>query len=210
MLFRSVVLEQIAEIGNVVAVNAILAKLADSSRYWIEMPVDVAALRFIDMPGGHAAATVRCLPGPLLAAERIGTVERLAPDLDALGRMARLIAIVDDPLDLNKPESSRAPLRINAFLQMTIDGVEMRDAVYIPRAAVREGNRVWLMTPDRRLAIKDVEIIYSETDGVFVRGLNAGETLVVSTLISPVEGMALRTAEMSNAPDSSAPNGGGR
>ena len=90
------------------------------------------------------------------------------------------------------------------------DGVEMREAVYIPRAAVREGNRVWLMTPDRRLAIKDVEIIYSETDGVFVRGLNAGETLVVSTLISPVEGMALRTAEMSNAPDSSAPNGGGR
>ena len=109
--------------------------------------------------------------------------------------MTRLIAAVDDPLDLKTAPEKRSPLLLGAYLQVNINGSELNDAIYIPRTALRDGQSVWVMTAEKALAIRAVEIIYAETGGVFVRGgLSAGDSLIVSPLSAPVEGMALRTS----------------
>ncbi|MFH1378324.1 MAG: HlyD family efflux transporter periplasmic adaptor subunit [Planctomycetota bacterium] len=209
-----------AEVGDIAAVNATLATLADAGRYWIELAVDLPSLRYIDIPDHNATtgSKVNILPGPTLFSARDGVIERLAPDLEPLGRMTRLIAAVNDPLDLKTAPDKRSPLLLGAYLQVNINGAELNDAIYIPRTALRDGRSVWLMTPDRTLAVRPVEILYAETNGVFVRGgLSAGDSLIVSPLSAPVEGMALRTTadgtENGNskpaAPDAT-PSTGGR
>ena len=157
------------------------------------------------------------LAAPSLPSERAGVIERLAPDIESLGRMARLIVAVDDPLDLKVAPDQRSPLLLGAYLRVNIAGAELSDALYIPRSALRDGQSVWVMTEEKTLAIRAVGIIYAESGGVFIRGgLSVGESLIVSPLSAPVDGMALRTAANGKSngdsqPSASAsPSDGGR
>ena len=64
----------------------------------------------------------------------------------------------------------------------------------MPRAALRDGNRVWVMTDDKTLDIRDVTIAWQSRQDVYTsEGLAEGEMLITSDLAAPVPGMALRT-----------------
>jgi len=78
--------------------------------------------------------------------------------------------------------------------QVEIEGVTLDDVSEVPRAALRENDRVFVLTGDSTLAIKDVEVLWGDADHVLVTGpLDDGDQVVVSPLATPVDGMKLKT-----------------
>jgi hypothetical protein len=75
-----------------------------------------------------------------------------------------------------------------------IQGRTLPSAAPIPRAALREGNMVWVVENDERLRFRKVEVARIQGDQALVKaGLDNGEKIVVTPLKAVSDGMAVRT-----------------
>ena len=87
------------------------------------------------------------------------------------------------------------PLAIGLFVEAQIVGLEVEDAIVVPRAAVREDTFVLVVDDEDRLRFREVDIFRIDRDSVIiVGGLGAGERVCVSPLEAVTDGMKVRTA----------------
>jgi multidrug efflux pump subunit AcrA (membrane-fusion protein) len=105
----------------------------------------------------------------------------------------------DSPLDSVLPDPQQPefslPLLIGAYVTAEIEGPYLENVFVIPRKAFREDDRVWLLTDEKKLAIKTAELVWKRRDDMLVRGLKKGDQIITSRIAAPVEGMDLRTAD---------------
>jgi multidrug efflux pump subunit AcrA (membrane-fusion protein) len=81
------------------------------------------------------------------------------------------------------------------FVAATIHGREIADAVVLPRAALREDDRVWVAHGDGTLRERPVTVVRIDRDRVVIAdGLRPGERVCLSAVEGFVDGMAVRTA----------------
>jgi len=202
--FNAMVQSRNVDVGSHVSGGTMLASLVGTDEYWVEISVPLDELRWIGIPGFNAKtgsdARIFCTAAWGKDVFRVGTVTRLMTDLEPEGRMARLLVSVADPLELTSASGERHPLILGSFVRVQIDGRTLPDAVSVPRTAVRDGNRVWVMQDDNTLAIRDVAITWSDSEHIYVTGgLADGDRLIISDLAAPVQGMALRATDMASA-----------
>jgi hypothetical protein len=109
--------------------------------------------------------------------------------------MAKLIASIRDPLSL-KPANAGCPTMIlGAYVRIEIDGKNLPNVVQVPRLALRDGSKLWIVSPRSTLDIRSVKTVWSGREFVYVADeLRDGESLIISGLATPVQGMALRVA----------------
>ncbi len=109
--------------------------------------------------------------------------------------MIAAVAQVQDPfaLQANKKDAVAAvPLPVGLFVEAVIAGRWLEDLIVIPVSAVFSGQRVVIVDDGNRLRFRNVEILKIEREQVIVAaGLTAGERVLVSGLLHPVEGMAV-------------------
>ena len=87
----------------------------------------------------------------------------------------------------------KPPLLPGVFVEVLIEGKVLKNAVAVPRDAVRESNKVWAVNANR-LHIRTLEIARADKDFAYViSGLEEGARIVVSSLDMVTEGMAVRT-----------------
>ena len=73
----------------------------------------------------------------------------------------------------------------------------LSDAAEIPRAGLRQGGIVWIVTEKNRLRFKKVEIARFKDGSVIIKsGFDADETVVVSPLKVVTDGMKVRAVPM--------------
>lgn len=206
--FNSVVRIKNVDLGSQVSVNDQLAELVGTDEYWIQVSIPVDRLKWITIPrtNGDMGSEVRIFYGnnSETTHERIGTVLKLLSDLEAEGRMARVLVSVRDPLGLKTLKAKRLPLLIGQYVRVEIQGRELKNVVRIARTALRDNRTVWILGDDGRLDIRDVDIVWRDTNTVLVKdGIKDGERLIVSDLTTPVEGMEVRmTGSSGNTPKS--------
>ncbi len=207
--FAALVLREQVDLGQVVNPQTEVATLAGTDAYWVQVSLPLAHLAWIEVPGRGARlgspATVVQRAGSV-EIRRQGRIERLLGDVDPAGRMARLLIVIDDPLNLrHRQEGSDLPLLIGSYVTVEIHGRTIQDAIVIPRRALREvhmegenGARegLWIMNGDDRLAIRETEVVWRTEKTVIVAdGLGDGERLITSALATPIEGMKLKAPE---------------
>ncbi len=114
-----------------------------------------------------------------------GRISRLASEIDAASGGVELRATITDNPDT-------APLRPGAFLEVTVPDLVYEGVVALPRSALYEGDRVYVVR-DGRLEPRSVERVGSDGPLVLVRGaLAAGEQVVVSRLAEIGPGLRVR------------------
>lgn len=202
--FNAVIEERSADLGAYVTPGTPLATLVGSDEYWVEVTVPVDELRWIKVPGmnsetGSEARIYHELTwGP--GVYREGHVQRIMTGLEPGSRLARLLVVVEDPLELEKKGGDQHALILDAFVRVELIGEEVAGVFEVPTQAVRDGDYLWVMTKDKTLDIREMEMVWSDDEHVYVsEGLQDGEHLIVSDLAAPVPGMPLRTA--SDSPD---------
>ncbi len=195
--FDCVVKERQMELGGRVNAGASLATVVGVEKYWVEVSVPIDELRWIDIPGVNAetGSDARVYDSAAWGTGefRGGSVFRLRPDLETSGRMARLLVEVQNPLDLTVAVESRHPLVLGAYVRVEIAGKTVPNVVAVDREYVHEGNQIWIFSKDDTLDVREVNIVWSDDEKVYVDGgLREGELLVVSDIATPVPGMKLR------------------
>jgi multidrug efflux pump subunit AcrA (membrane-fusion protein) len=222
--FDAVVRSNSTEAGRLVTPGQSLANLIDTSLFLVSVSVPPADLAWLKIPGTNAPALTRDIADKARAAEdpraafaelsslvrvsqrignerieRSGVIIRMLGDLDPAGRMARLLVSVRDPLGREDQEQREGvaglPILLGAYVTVEIEGRRVEDVVELPRVALREGNKVYLVSGKGTLDEREVEILHRSENSVLVKsGLSGGERVITSSLAAPVLGMELRVA----------------
>jgi RND family efflux transporter MFP subunit len=192
------------EQGQYVAPGAPVLMLADDSTIEISVPIDSRDarewLRFKDgqPPDGLAwfpevepvSCTVRWTENP---DEQLwqGTLHRI----ERFDQQTRTVTLaIRVPAAEAAARPGRLPLVEGMFCRVEIPGRTMQDVYRLPRWAVTFEGKTHL-AQDMRLQVRDVEVVRSQGDDVFVRGLQPGDQVIVTRLSNPVPNTRL---ELSN------------
>lgn len=185
--FDAVILSENLEVGAQVSAGAEVARLVDTSSFLVE--VTMPAERTMALDFENAEALIR-LSESSTSEPRQGKLMRMAGEVDAAGRMARVQISVPDPLD------GKAPLLLGSYVRVDVPLASIPGALSIPRAALREGDIVWLPKDGKELALKGVKVALRRDDDILVTsGLAAGQEVIVSSIAIPLPGTAIRIVD---------------
>ncbi|MEO0325917.1 MAG: efflux RND transporter periplasmic adaptor subunit, partial [Myxococcota bacterium] len=197
--FNAMVLAENVDRGQLIGPTSQAVTLVGTDTFWVEMALPVDQLAALRIPGAGAAegegsaATVRQSIGGQ-DVERQGRVLRLLPDLDPAGSMARLLVGIDDPLGLDAEDAAGIPLLLGSYVEVDLEATPLEGVIEVPRYAVREGDRAFVMNDERKLEVRELDVAWGRRDTVLVRGgRRAGEQLVTSRVPNAVPGLSLRT-----------------
>ena len=187
--FNALVLSETAEVGGQAVVGAELARMVDRSRFAVEVSVPAERRALLQREG----ATARIL---LPNGEREGTLERVLGEVDAEGRMTRLQVTINDPLGATDPGGTpqqHAPaVLLGAYAEVLLPCRPIEGSISVPRAALREGDSVWIADANDELQIRQVDVVMRRPDDVLVvAGLKAGERVITSAVAVPLPGLKL-------------------
>ena len=191
--FNAVVLSENVDVGQVVGSASQVAILAGTDRVRVEASVPYDRLSSLAIPGVDgvtadeaSTATVRHTLGDGSAIVRSGRVVGMGGQLDPQTRTATVLLTIDAPYD---PPGGGLPLLIGAFVDITIDGRSVDEALVVPRTAVYDGDTIWVVGDDSKLERRTVETGWAIGDELQVlSGLQAGDEVVTTPLSAPIVG----------------------
>ena len=191
--FNAMVVEESVEVGQLLNPGSEICKLVGTDEFWIQVTVPFSQLKWVRFPeDDELGATARVIldTGDGDTTTWNGRVIRLLWDLDPLGRMARVVVSVSDPLGLERSSDVKLPLLLGSYVEVKIDAGELEDTLTIPREALHEGNQIWVVGADHLLKILPATILWSEKETLIIaNNLEKGDELVVSDLRVALPGM---------------------
>ena len=184
-----------SELGQFVAAGTPLADLFSVEYAEVRLPIPQNKLEYLELP--ELGAMQNGSPIDLYT-EVGGQVKHWNAYLhhtegvfDARSRVLFSVARIEDPYGLQHPHSE--PLRIGTFVNASIQGKELLDIVRLPRYIIRAGNNVWVIDETGLLRTRNVTLLRTGGDFVYVSaGLNDGELVSLTTLDNSFEGAQVR------------------
>ena len=197
--FNAMVKTKNVELGGMVNESSVVATLAGTDEYWIEVMIPVDKLKWIEFPNVNSPARSQVRIYNQSAWDnnvyRNGEVLKLLPDIEEKGRMAKILVSVKDPLCLNCDENENNILLLDSYVRVEIMGKTIKSALALDRALIRNNNTIWIMNEKNELEIKPIKIIYRGEEQVIVsNGIENNNKIIITNLSTPVEGMDLRVA----------------
>ncbi|MBI9112604.1 efflux RND transporter periplasmic adaptor subunit [Maridesulfovibrio ferrireducens] len=194
--FSAMVESKNADLGANLGEQEAIATLVGTDEFWVMVSVPVDRLDRLVIPSatnGFKGSAARIVSGSGESSfEREGQVLRLLPSLESMGRMARVIVAVKDPLNL-KGDPDLRPLLLGSYINVFIDSGTLENIFAVSRSAYRDGNTLWVMKDSGVLEIRKVEPVWRDQDFIYLdSGLADGEKLVVTDISAPLQGMNLR------------------
>jgi hypothetical protein len=96
-------------------------------------------------------------------------VVRLLGDLTDMGRMARVLIEVRDPLGLTSADRSKPPLLIGEYVRVEIQGRHLDEVFAVPRSVLRDEDTLWLLGDNQKLEIRSVDPVWRDNDTVLIQ-----------------------------------------
>ena len=191
--FNAMVVTESVEVGQLLNPGSEICELVGTDEFWIQATIPFSQLKWVHFPeDGRSGAKAQVIldTGDGESVSWKGRVIRLLSDLDPLGRMARLVVSVTDPLELHRRSAGKCPLLLGSYVEVKIDAGNLEDTLMIPRAALREGNRIWVVGDDHLLKILPATVLWRETETVLIsNNVKKGDQLIVSDLRVALPGM---------------------
>jgi RND family efflux transporter MFP subunit len=185
--FDVIVLERVRVAGEVVAARELVGRVTRADEYWIELRTRPSMLRRVtarngDTPGSRVLVRAD-------AEEFLGEVVRIRADLAPASRLAGVIAAV--PVD----ERAARHLLLGSYVEAEIAAGEMSQAIEVPRRAVRDNGRLWVVDADDRLQVRDAEVVWESGQTLLLHKdtLLSGDKIIVSRISGLVPGARVRS-----------------
>ena len=193
------VLEQSADVGQLVTPGAALGKIFAVDYVEIRLPLPEREMRFLRLPeqfrdaqspAGQPAAKLKALVNGK-PASWTGKIVRVESALDESTRQVMAVAQVTDPY--GSRTDGAPPLKIGQFVEAEIEGEKLSDVFIIPRNAVRAGNEIILITPENRLRRMSVEPLSGDERQIIVasgtpKSPKEGDVLCLTPIPFPADG----------------------
>ncbi len=203
--FNGRVLTRGVGVGQFVTAGTKLGRVFSTDVVEVKLPLTDQQFADLNLPLGFVAGE-GAAPSVKLKA-RIGgrdhtwqgSIVRTHAAIDNETRLIYAVAAVNDPY--GAASSDGMPLAVGVFVNAEIDGVAPTNALVMSRYGLRNEDTAYVIT-DNKLSIRKVQVLSSNAETVLISsGLNVGDKVVTSPLVSPVDGMPvtpiLRTASNS-------------
>lgn len=168
----------------------------------IRLPLTDTDLAFVDLPTNFGLTPTASAAKPSVTlsamqkgrrAEWTGTIVRTEGVVDEKSRVTYAVAQVEDPYGLHNDKDQ---LPVGTFVSATIEGTVAENVIRIPRAVVRGSDQVVFVDEENKIEVRTVDIARADANFVYIReGASQGERIVLTTLESPINGMAVRTMQ---------------
>ena len=193
--YDALVREKSADIGQYLSTGAQIAEVFATDYAEIRLPLSDNDMTWLTLPKpGQLAPTdaTKVTLHTSVAGKRHhwqADIVRTEGIVDSNSRMHYAVARVDDPYGLQNP-NGQLPLPAGTFVNADIEGNRVTGVFDIPLEALRNGNQVLVMDQELRLRQRQVNVIRSDADRVYVNeGLNDNDRVIVSPVPIPIEGM---------------------
>ena len=184
------------DVGQFVNRGEMIATLYSIDYAEVRLPLRDADLAFLPLSLARTADETP-MPKVILRAEFAGTehtweaqVVRTESELDPRTRMINVIAEVPTPYE---PVGNSPPLKVGLFVEAEIFGIWFENVIVVPRTALQEENRVYVVTKDGRLSFRNVDVLRMTGEYVYIQGdVESGELICLSALANAIEGQRVR------------------
>ncbi|MFK7964443.1 MAG: efflux RND transporter periplasmic adaptor subunit [Burkholderiaceae bacterium] len=201
--FDGRVLSESVSIGDMVQPGRELARLFDANALEISVSLTSKDMSLIDDPW----AQIKSEPADaVLTVNHGGKAFQWSAQVDrveaAIDSTTRTFNVVIAPTEPGVPgqavdESGRTgpPLVVGMYATARIAGRDLGEYFLLPRRALRDKDRLWVMTPDNEVAIVRAEVLTEIDDEVAVRLSPVPDAIgvITSDLKVVTPGMAVRT-----------------
>lgn len=188
------VMEKNIGIGQFVNAGTKLGRVFSTDRIEIRLPLTDTQLVELDLPMGFMAKNQTGHPVELSAfvggKENVwqGHIVRTQAVVDQRTRLVYAIVEVVDPYGISSESSM--PLAVGLFVTARIKSSRVQDAFVIPRLALRNADKVYVINDEDKLEIRTVDVLSTSTERVLLTaGVANGERVVISTIPAAVNGM---------------------
>jgi RND family efflux transporter MFP subunit len=198
--FNAIILNRNANIGSWISTFSTgtpLATLVGIDSFWIDTSLPMDKLKWLSIPGlsSEMPSSVNVSYDSAWGEGvfRTGVVKRLKAEVEPLGRMAKLIIEVNDPLSLLIENKEAPPMVLGTFVRVAIEGKVLRDVIALPEGVLHDGRSLWLVGKDDALMIQEVKPVWAEQGRVYLpkQAIAEGLQIITSNLSTPVVGMKL-------------------
>lgn len=175
-------------VGQAVGAQTPLGEIFGSATAEIRLPLSPSQLPFVKLPEEEGDSPVEVLltdaladPAQPASHQWRARIVRTEGTLDPTSRELFAIACIEDPFSLG---TELPQLRIGQPLRAKIAGITLEDVFVIPRTAMRDINRIFLIRKDDPMIMKtDITPVWSNSKVVIVKnGLSPGDWLATSRL----------------------------
>jgi RND family efflux transporter MFP subunit len=182
-------------IGQYVTAGMPVGRVFSIDTVEVRLPLTDTQLVELNLPLGYMAADAETAPKVGFKAAMgnrdyfwEGRIVRVDAAVDQDSRLIYATAEVVDPYGLAASEGM--PMAVGMFVSAEIAGVAEQSAFVMPRLALRNQDKVYVINENNRLEIRTVNVISTSEERVLVSGgVSPGEKVVTSTLPNAVDGM---------------------
>jgi len=186
------------DVGQYVSTGSQLATTFAVDYAEIRLPVKEQDMAYIDIPAMGQSHQMGSQVE--LFSEQGGKIKKWSTFItrsegvvEATSRMNYVVAQLHDPYGLSSKSGTIEPIKIGTFVKAKIIGVETSGIIIIPRKAIRGANKLYLMDENQKLNITEINILRSDSKNVYISdGVNGGDQIVLTKLVTAVNGMTLR------------------
>lgn len=187
----------------------VIVPLKLSDMQWLSIPRQVfASDGSVRVIGKGSLAWVKLKVGEKVY-RRKGKIERTVGEIDATGRLTRIVVSIPDPYNVQLPAvdakageggansalAFQPDFEVGSFVEVEIAGRQIDSVVPLPSETLRLGSTVWIATPDNKLEVRKVQLLRREKEEVLIAsGLLPGERVITTPLGSVVNGQLIRVA----------------
>jgi len=193
-----------ADIGQYVTPGTPLGVTFAIDSAEIRLPLSATDVSFLDLPsatdpGDKPFPRVRLRSDSAgLSAEWQAEIIRTEGVIDEKSRVTYAVARVIDPYGV-LGLSTQSELRVGTFVRAEIEGVQVDNAIVLPRAVLGTDNTVLIANKNNKLEIRPVSVIRAEPKHVYISdGIESGEFVITTLLDAPIAGMSIVISAQDN------------
>lgn len=198
--FAGVLQARNVNLGQYISVNTNVGTLFGTDLAEVRIPLSDFDLALVDVPTGIQPDYI----GPVVrlfaniggrSQEWMGTLVRTEGVVDPDRRVTFAVVQVEDPYNRISQQHPE-PLTFGRFVQAEVKGIKVPELIELPRYAVNSNQQVWVITAERTLEQRVVNVYRRINDSVYVSsGLEDGERVMLTQLQTPLNGMRVRTLD---------------
>ena len=189
--YDAIIRDKQTDLGQFVSAGSPLATVFSVDYAEVRLPIPQSKLAYLDLPG--LSGYEREVPIDLYT-DMSGDInhwparlDRTEGVFDERSRVLFTVARVEDPYGLKNPQ--RGQLRIGTFVNATIQGKAIDGLVRLPRYILRAGNNVWIVDAENRLRNRQLTILRTGGDQIYVSaGLQENDLVSLTTVDSSLDG----------------------